>query len=154
MQTNDATGAARPADDLFSKGRQITSDADLIKADPLRFYDLSAAVPAPAPVSLPAPPSARKPPRPAPTAQSYNITKMSEWDAWKSTVDVVDERTGKMSRRKFDVEQVYKNKEEWSFNEIRARQRGLLGRDWRGEVQDWERAWHAPGCASHCHCTS
>ena len=60
--------------------------------------------------------------------------------------DILDS-SGKVQRRyHFDFAQVYKGDDEWSFAEVRARQRGLMGREWRGEVQDWERQWHAPGC--------
>jgi checkpoint serine/threonine-protein kinase len=46
----------------------------------------------------------------------------------------------------FDWEKVYRNGEEYSFEEIRVRSLGLLGKEWRGEVKDWEMEWHAPGC--------
>lgn len=46
----------------------------------------------------------------------------------------------------FDWNMVYKNGEEWSMEEIRARQRGLLGKQWKGDVQKWEKGWHKPGC--------
>jgi checkpoint serine/threonine-protein kinase len=48
----------------------------------------------------------------------------------------------------FDWDAVYKGKEEWSFEEVKARQRGLLGREYRGDVKEWEMSWHLPGCAS------
>ena len=52
---------------------------------------------------------------------------------------------GKIERRMFDWNEVYKGGEEWSFEEIRTRKRGLLGKDW-GELQAWEIEWHKPGC--------
>lgn len=48
----------------------------------------------------------------------------------------------------FNWDLVYKDGEEWSFEEIRAKQRGLYAKEWRGEVQEWERQWHKPGCES------
>lgn len=55
---------------------------------------------------------------------------------------------GKKEKRMFNWDLVYKDGEEWSFEEIRAKQRGLYGKEWRGEVQEWESQWHKPGCES------
>lgn len=44
----------------------------------------------------------------------------------------------------FEWDEVFKNGEEWSFEEIRARRAGLLG-DAGKEVRDWEKQWHTPG---------
>ena len=53
---------------------------------------------------------------------------------------------GNIQRRMFDWDNVFKGGEEWSFEEVRVRQRGLLGKEKKGEIGDWERAWHRPGC--------
>lgn len=56
-----------------------------------------------------------------------------------------------MERRMFDWDSVYKGGEEWSFEEVRARQRGLMGKEWRNEVKEWEILWHVPGCECALH---
>lgn len=53
-------------------------------------------------------------------------------------------KNGKIERRMFEWDEVFKNGEEWSFEEIRARRAGLLG-DAGKDVREWERQWHAPG---------
>jgi checkpoint serine/threonine-protein kinase len=66
---------------------------------------------------------------------------------WECPTDgpMVRTATGKVEVRKFDWDNVYKGGEEWSFEEVRARTRGLMGKEWRGNVKGWERAWHKPG---------
>lgn len=70
---------------------------------------------------------------------------MQPWECPKDGPEVKDAK-GKVQRRMFDWNATFKNNEEWSFEEVRARQRGLLGKEWRGEVKEWERQWHVPGC--------
>jgi checkpoint serine/threonine-protein kinase len=53
-----------------------------------------------------------------------------------------------MEKRMMNWDAVFKNGDEWSFEEIRARERGLLGKAWRGDVKEWESTWHLPGCES------
>jgi len=116
----------------------------MLRHDPLRFFDTST-VPAGIP-SLPAPPAARKVPKPSKPSQTISAIK---WECPTDGPEVKDAK-GKVQRRMFDWNAVFKGGEEWSFEEIRARQRGLLGKEWRGEVKDWERTWHAAGCESRC----
>lgn len=71
---------------------------------------------------------------------------MSTWAVPSDGPELKDSKGRVKERRMFDWEQVYKHEDEWSFAEIRARQRGLLGKSWRGEVKEWETTWHAPGC--------
>jgi hypothetical protein len=61
---------------------------------------------------------------------------------------LIKDSKGKPERRMFDWDAVYKGGEEWSFEEVKARQRGLLGREYRGDVKEWEMGWHLPGCES------
>ncbi|WWC72267.1 uncharacterized protein I206_106229 [Kwoniella pini CBS 10737] len=133
----------RVADEVFVRQRQPPTEAELLKSDPLRHYDtsnLSTAIP-----SLPAPPSARKPPKP--NGKPTGGFVMSPWECPKDGFEVRS-AAGKLERRMFDWNAVFKNDDEWSFEEIRARQRGLLGRDWKGEVKEWERTWHLPGSST------
>jgi len=121
---------------VFARRAQ-NSEAEQLKADPLRNFDtssLSNNLPA-----LPPPPSVRKAPRP----KSHYV--MQPWECPKDGPEVKDAK-GKVQRRMFDWNATFKNNEEWSFEEVRARQRGLLGKEWRGEVKEWERQWHVPGC--------
>lgn len=116
------------------------TEAELLKTDPLRHYDtssVSTTVP-----SIPAPPSARKPPRPTKASSSFTPTP------WSCPNDgpVVKDARGKTEKRMFDWNGVFKGGEEWSFEEVRARGRGLLGKEWKGEVKEWETRWHMPGC--------
>jgi checkpoint serine/threonine-protein kinase len=53
-----------------------------------------------------------------------------------------------MEKRMMNWDAVFKNGDEWSFEEVRARERGLLGKAWREDVKEWESAWHLPGCES------
>nr|XP_019043872.1 BUB protein kinase [Kwoniella bestiolae CBS 10118]OCF22802.1 BUB protein kinase [Kwoniella bestiolae CBS 10118] len=133
----------RSADEVFVRQRQPPTEAELLKSDPLRHYDTSE-LPTSIP-SLPAPPSARKPPRPAKSSTIGFV--MKPWECPKDGPETKN-AAGKVERRMFEWNAVYKNDDEWSFEEIRARQRGLLGKEWRGEVKDWERGWHNPGSST------
>ncbi|WVQ94967.1 hypothetical protein IAU59_002058 [Kwoniella sp. CBS 9459] len=131
----------RAAEEVFTRIQQPPTEAELLKSDPLRHYDtsgLSTVIP-----SLPGPPPARKAPKP--TKASHFV--MKPWECPKEGPEVKGSN-GKIERRVFDWDSVYKGGDEWSFEEIRARQRGLLGKEWRGDVKDWERAWHAPGSST------
>ncbi|OCF44535.1 BUB protein kinase [Kwoniella heveanensis CBS 569] len=131
----------RAADEVFTRIRQPPTEAELLKTNPLRHYDiseLSTAIP-----SIPAPPSVRKPPRPAKTSHFV----MQPWVCPKEGSEVKSS-SGKIERRIFDWDHVYKGDDEWSFEEVRARERGLMGKEWRGEIKDWERAWHVPGSST------
>lgn len=148
-QTDIDNSAVRPAENVFSRARQPPTEAELIKSDPLRYYNLTSApstdLPAP---SMPPPPSARKAPRPK--ASGSSGFRPTQWELPTDGKETKDSKGRIKERRMFDWDQVYKHDEEWSFEEVRARQRGLLGKEWRGEVQAWERAWHAPGCENLC----
>lgn len=142
--------AIRPADNIFSRSRQPPTEAELIKSDPLRYYNLASSsstaaahvIPAP---SMPPPPSTRKAPR-YKASSSGSGFRPTTWGFPTDGPETKDSKGRVKERRVFDWDQVYKAGEEWSFEEVRARQRGLLGKEWRGEVQGWELGWHAPGC--------
>ncbi|WVN86382.1 uncharacterized protein L203_101546 [Cryptococcus depauperatus CBS 7841] len=137
--------------EVFSRHKQPPTEAELLKLDPLRHYDisnLSTEIP-----SLPAPPSTRKPPRPNRSSTqplqnpSNRPNEQHVMQPWTCPTDgpFVTLPNGKKERRMFNWDLVYKDGEEWSFEEIRSKQRGLYGKGWRGEVKEWERAWHKPG---------
>ncbi|WWC91964.1 uncharacterized protein L201_006917 [Kwoniella dendrophila CBS 6074] len=132
----------RAAEEVFVRQRQPPTEAELLKSDPLRHYDTSD-LPTTIP-SLPAPPSARKPPKPT-KSSSHFVPK--PWECPRDGPEIKS-ATGKTERRMFDWNAVFKNNDEWSLEEVRARQRGLLGKEWKGEVKDWERAWHQPGAST------
>ena len=128
----------RSAEEALFKPKQLT-EAELLKANPLKYYDttdLPTTIP-----SLPAPPSARKPPR---SKQAAYVAQ--PWTCPTGGATTKDAK-GKIETRMFQWDAVYRGGQEWSFEEIRARERGLLGKDSK-EVQAWERAWHKPGCKS------
>jgi checkpoint serine/threonine-protein kinase len=133
----------RSAEEVFTKIRApALSEADQLKHDPLRNFDTSqmtAALP-----TLPDAPLARKAPRPKPQVKGFVI---EPWTCPTDGPEVKDPK-GKTQKRMFAWDKVFKGGEEWSFEEVRARERGLFGKEWRGEVQAWEREWHAPGCES------
>ncbi|KAK8853458.1 hypothetical protein IAR55_004165 [Kwoniella newhampshirensis] len=135
--------AVRAADEVFSRiKQQPPTEAELLKSDPLRHYDttaLSTDIP-----SLPAPPSARKPPKPSKPLSHF---VMKPWECPTDGPEVKG-NGGKVERRMFDWNNVFRGKDEWSFEEVRARQRGLMGKDWRGDVKDWEKTWHKPGSST------
>lgn len=117
------------------------TEAELLRADPLRHYDtsdISNEIP-----TIPAPAPSRKPShKPRSKDKAFVPTQ------WELPTDgpLIKDAKGKSERRMFNWDAVYKNGEEWSFEEVRARERGLLGKQWRGDVQDWERGWHVAGC--------
>ena len=129
----------RPAENTLFKPKKLT-DAELLKKNPLLHYDnetASTSLP-----SIPAPPSSRKPPRP-----KVPVYVAEPW-VCPSDGPLIKDSKGKMEKRMMNWDAVFKNGDEWSFEEVRARERGLLGKAWRGEVKEWESAWHLPGCES------
>ncbi|ODO01472.1 hypothetical protein I350_06292 [Cryptococcus amylolentus CBS 6273] len=155
--TEQESARVQGASEVFSRHRQPPTEAELLKSDPLRHYDtssLSTDLP-----SLPAPPSARKPPRltkvaapaagaaPAPAKAAQAKYVMQPWTC-PSDGPLVKMANGKQERRMFDWDMVYKDGDEYNFEQIRAKQRGLYGREGRGEVQAWEREMHKPGSTS------
>ena len=72
---------------------------------------------------------------------------MQPWACPADGQEIVDAK-GKIERRMFPWDAVFKSDEEWSFEELRARQRGILGKEYRKDVQEWERAWHEPGSST------
>lgn len=141
MIQGENNDAVRPAEEALFKPKQLT-EAELLRANPLRHYDtstLSTDIP-----SIPAPPKARKPSKTKPATGNFVPT------GWVFPTEgaLITDAKGKKEKRMFNWDAVYKNGEEWSFEEVRARERGLLGRQWRGELQEWERGWHQPGCES------
>ena len=132
------------AEDVLAKSKHPLNEAELLRSDPLRNYDTSSlSTTVPSIPSLPAVPSTRRPPRPAKASSSQFV--MRPWECPTDGPEVKG-NGGKVERRMFDWDSVYKGREEWSFEEVRARQRGLMGKEWRGEVKEWESAWHIPGC--------
>ncbi|WVQ75553.1 hypothetical protein IAR50_005180 [Cryptococcus sp. DSM 104548] len=151
--TEQDSAAVQGNFEVFSRHKQPPTEAELLKSDPLRHYDtssLSTDLPL-----LPAPPSARKPPRPtkhaAPAAAGPGPAKAAQskhvMQPWTCPTDgpLVTMANGKKERRMFDWDMVYKDGDEFNFEQIRAKQRGLYGREGKGEVQDWEREMHKPG---------
>ncbi|ORX40462.1 hypothetical protein BD324DRAFT_574984 [Kockovaella imperatae] len=134
--------AVRSADEVFSRQRASQSEAEMLKANPLRFHDTSAvstAIP-----SLPAPPSACKAPRARVESSTF---VMMPWKRPSDGPEIKDAK-GKTERRMFPWDAVYKGGEEWCFEEVRARQRGILGKEYRKDVQEWEMQWHEPGAST------
>ena len=140
--------SVKPAEEHLLRIRAPQSEAELLKHDPLRNFDLSG-MKAVEPPTLPPPPQVKE----VKTRKSSKaVARPAEelgrpWTVPTDGPEIKDPK-GKTQRRMFDWDAVYKNAEEWSFEEIRARQRGLLGKEWKGEVQDWERQWHSPGSKS------
>ncbi|RXK35097.1 BUB protein kinase [Tremella mesenterica] len=136
QDNNDALVAT---EDIFSRTKPSLTEAELLRSDPLKNFDTTGLSSSSAIPILPPPQSARKPPRPK------HFVK-SPWECPTGGGEVKDAK-GKMERRMFDWDSVFKNGEEWSFEEVRAREKGLLGKE-TGEVRGWERVWHLPGATS------
>lgn len=135
-----------PADDLLVRPAKPVSEADLLRSDPLRFYDTSAV--APSIPSLPPPALARKAPRPPKAKPSSGVFAKGAWICPAVTESqTVTTAAGKTEKRVFDWSGVFKGGDEWSFEEVRARQRGLYGKEWK-EVKEWEASWHKPGSST------
>lgn len=140
----------RSADEQFSRGRMTPHEAEALRADPLRFYDLPATAtsnelpPAPA---LPKPRSASGS-RNGSKASSSSTTMGAPWSMPDEGRDVPG-KNGKTERRMIEWDQVFRDGDEWSFEEIRARRAGLArsGRVAKA-VDDWERNWHQPGAST------
>jgi len=129
---------------VFAKSRQPLNEAELLKADPLRYYDTSAvSTTVPAVPTVPAPPLTRKVPKQARASPSQYV--MQPWECPTDGPELKG-NGGKVERRMFDWKNVYKGGEEWSFEEVRARQRGLLGKEWKADIGEWETGWHKPDC--------
>lgn len=138
----DNKETVKAAEEALFKPKQQTL-AELLRVDPLRHYDTSSV--ATSLPTMPAPPTTRKPPKPK-SAAAFHVPI-----PWTCPTDgpLIKDAKGKGERRMFNWDAVYKNGEEWSFEEVRARERGLLGKEWRGEVKEWERGWHQAGCKLH-----
>jgi checkpoint serine/threonine-protein kinase len=107
--------------------------AEQLRLDPLRYYDTSGLPSSafPSSTSLPPPPQPRKK---APKIAKQSAAFVKEpWEVPAGGREV-QTSAGKTERRMFDWDEVHRNGDEWSFEEVRARKRGLLGRSWRGEV--------------------
>lgn len=119
------------------------TEAELLRADPLKNFDTSD-VPSTVPQlpTLPAPPSARKPPAKK-HKRDYVVGH-----AWECPTEGAETLVnGKKQRRMFDWDATFRGGEEWSFQEVRARKMGLLGKDWK-ELKEWESGWHKPGAST------
>ncbi|EIW72040.1 hypothetical protein TREMEDRAFT_26019 [Tremella mesenterica DSM 1558] len=136
FKDSDNNDALVATEDIFSRTKPSLTEAELLRSDPLKNFDTTGLSSSSAIPILPPPQSARKPPRPK------HFVK-SPWECPTGGGEVKDAK-GKMERRMFDWDSVFKNGEEWSFEEVRAREKGLLGRE-TGEVRDWEKVWHLPG---------
>lgn len=141
--------SVRPAastEEVFGR-RQPSSEAELLRADPLRHYNLSAQdKPSPG-ASLPTvtiPTPSR--PKAAPASRTAEAAAPGVGLAWtvpEGGRDVAG-KNGKVERRMFEWDEVFKHGEEWSFEEVRARRIGLI-KIAQTEVREWEAAWHSPG---------
>lgn len=116
------------SNDLFQRGNMSHSDAEMLRSDPLKNFAHSAA-------SSSSNSVAGQSKTAAPGATAWSVPNEGR---------EVPGKNGKIERRMFEWDEVFRNGEEWSFEEIRARRAGLLGSVGR-EVRDWEMQWHAPG---------
>lgn len=143
-----ASKASRPAlsaDEVFSR-RLPTTEAELLRVDPLRHYNLTSNKPT-SPSGLPTvtiPTPSR--PKSAPKPATVTIGAGASWTVPDEGRDVPG-KNGKVERRMFEWEEVFKHGDEWSFEEVRARKAGLL-KIAMSEVGSWEKAWHEPGATS------
>jgi hypothetical protein len=109
------------------------SDAEMLRSDPLKNFAQNASIPHAASSSTHS--STGPSTAPAPGATAWSVPNEGR---------EVPGKNGKIERRMFEWDEVFRNGEEWSFEEIRARRSGLLGSVGK-EVRDWEKQWHAPG---------
>ncbi|KAL1407356.1 protein kinase [Vanrija albida] len=119
------------------------SDAELLRADPLRNYDTTGV-----PSAVPSVPSLPLPPKPA-AKKTKRDAAAFVMQPWTCPTGGAESKmsNGKTERRMFDWDATFRGDEEWSFEEVRARKLGLLGRDWK-ELKDWEKGWHKPGSST------
>ncbi|KAL7424504.1 protein kinase [Cryptotrichosporon argae] len=143
--SDDHANAVRADDVLGGLRKQPPTEAEMIRANPLRHFDVAAAsTSALAIPSLPAPPAPHSARKPKPKKREAYTP--APWVCPTEGAETRDSK-GKVERRAFDWDAVYRGGEEWSFEEVRARARGMLGKD-SGEVKAWERAWHKPGSST------
>lgn len=144
----------RSADEQFSRGRMTPHEAEALRADPLRFYDLPAGAtaasndlpPAPAMPKIRSVSGSKKASSSA--SASSSTPSGAAWTMPEEGRDVPG-KNGKVERRMIEWDQVFRDGDEWSFEEIRARRAGLArsGRVLKA-VEDWERNWHQPGAST------
>jgi checkpoint serine/threonine-protein kinase len=137
-----ASRPALPADEVFSR-RLPTTEAELLRLDPLRHHNISSSKPT-SPSSLPTvtiPTPSR--PKSAPKPAVATIGAGPEWSVPNESRDVIG-KNGKIERRMFEWDEVFKHGDEWSFEEVRTRRAGFL-KIALSEVGDWEKTWHEPG---------
>lgn len=138
-------GAVRHADDaqagLVIRAKAPLSEAEQLRDDPLKNYDtsnVSKSVP-----TLPPPPSVRKP---APKKKREPAHVMQPWVCPTGGPERPTAK-GKIERCMFDWDATFKGGEEWSFQEVRAKEMGLFGREWK-PLKAWEKGWHKPGATT------
>lgn len=141
--TNAGNAVAVPATDVI-RASGPASEAELLRNDPLRHYDTTAAA-VPPPATLPSLPASVRKPAPKKRVPSGKHV-MLPWDCPTGGPET-KLPNGKTERRMFDWDATFKGGEEWSFQEVRARKLGLLGQDWK-PLKEWERSWHAPGSST------
>lgn len=156
-------GTAIAAGDVI-RAKAPPNEAEMLRFDPLRNFDvgpINPNLPVPPPTVAPAAPtSARKPQPKSREAREKERGERKDkekrrerskyvMEPWTCPTDgpEVRDAKGKLERRMFDWDAVFKGGEEYSFEEVRARQRGLLGKQYK-PVADWEREWHAGGATS------
>ncbi|KAJ9104483.1 hypothetical protein QFC21_001979 [Naganishia friedmannii] len=130
FKDHGAVGSSKIASDFISKGNMSHSDAERLRSDPLKNFGQSSHVSGD--------PSTSQTILLAPGAGPWSVPNEGR---------EVPGKNGKIERRMFEWDEVFKNGEEWSFEEIRARRAGLLGAAGK-DVRDWEKQWHAPGATS------
>ncbi|CAK9780273.1 hypothetical protein CC85DRAFT_201541 [Cutaneotrichosporon oleaginosum] len=150
FKDSETNGTAVTGGGEVMRAKAPPSEAEMLRLDPLRNFDVGAistlpTVPETRPTALvapAAPTSARKPSKDKKREKRHKFV-MEPWTCPTGGAEIVDAK-GKRERRMFDWDAVFRGGEEWSFEEVRARQRGLLGKEYK-PVTAWERAWHAGG---------
>ncbi|KAJ9111395.1 hypothetical protein QFC19_001164 [Naganishia cerealis] len=122
--------------DFMTRGSVSNSDAEQLRSDPLKNFAQTSQTPG-------VPPIAEIGKKLSTGQQHVSAPGATPWSVPNEGKEVPG-KNGKIERRMFEWDEVFKNDEEWSFEEIRARKAGLLGNVGK-EVREWERQWHAPG---------
>lgn len=124
----------------FAKPLPPTFVADSIRADPLKNFSTKE--------SKKASSSSEKKSSKSKSSSSRSKTPVST-NTGDEGQEVVG-KGGKIERRMFQWDEVYRNGTEFCFEEIRAARMGLGSGSSSGwgakEVRDWELEWHTPMC--------
>ncbi|BEJ07792.1 hypothetical protein CcaverHIS641_0410610 [Cutaneotrichosporon cavernicola] len=158
FKDSETNGTVVAGDGDVMRAKAPPNEAEKLRFDPLRNFDVgpinafpslpTESRPPVPPVAPAAPTSARKPSSrdKEKKREKRHRFVMEPWTCPTGGAEIVDAK-GKHERRMFDWDAVFKGGEEWSFEEVRARQRGLLGKVYK-PVAAWERTWHAGGATS------